>query len=384
MSRPADKQFRQVFFSCFQERVSIMGKKRELSRREFMMSSALLSMGIAAPTVLKLVEHRRVSAQDKPLRAAMSNAGLAVTWCAQGKDTAEMWGEFLGVEIVWFDGALDTAIQRGVVDQIATQDWDFVAIQPLSIGSLIEPLQALIDAGVPVVDLDTLFAPFPQMDEMGILTFIAPDNVFMSEAVVEEVFRKMGGAGKVAHTWGSVGHTGAQGRGQGFYNVLARYPDIELVDDQPGDWDVTKVASIWESVLNRHPDLKGGFLHNDDMALAASQVVQNAGLSEQVAIGGIDAMSPAIDAVISGRLVATARNSAPRVHGNGVLAGWVAASIGVDAARASIPTFILADGPAITSSIDSNPDLAAEPWKLRGYGRSTAEGLRWLQDQLTF
>lgn len=361
-----------------------MAKKRDLSRREFMMSSMLLSMGVAAPTVLKLLEYRRASAQDKPLRAAMSNAGLAVTWCAQGKDTAEMWGDFLGVEIVWFDGALDTAIQRGAVDQIATQDWDFVAIQPLSIGSLIEPLQALIDAGVPVIDMDTLFAPFPQMERMGVLTFIAPDNVFMSESVVEELFRQMGGEGKVAHTWGSVGHTGAQGRGQGFYNVLARYPNIELVDDQPGDWDVTKVASIWESILNRHPDLKGGFLHNDDMALAARTVVENAGLGDQVFIGGIDAMQGAIDGVIQGRLVATARNSAPRIHGGAVLAGYVAATLGVDEARKSIPPFILADGPAITASVDRNPDLENEPWKLRGYGRSTAEGLRWLQDQLLF
>jgi len=358
--------------------------KEGMSRREFMMSSMLLGSGIAAPTVLSLLEHRRVSAQDQPMRAAMSNAGLAVTWCAQGKEAAEMWGEFLGVEIVWFDGQLDNNVQRAAVDTIATQaeDWDFIALQPFSIGTLVEPLTAAIQAGTPVIDLDTLIAPMPVMEDMGVLTLIAPDNVFMSEAVVNELVRQMGGEGKIAHTWGAQGHTGAQGRAQGFYNIMAQYPDIEVVDDQPADWDVTRVATIWESILNTHPDIKAGFLHNDDMALAASQTARSAGVD--VLIGGVDAMSPALEAITDGRLVATARNPAPRIHGAGVLAGWVAANLGMEEAQNAIPKFILADGPAVTGAIDSNPDLEDEPWKLRGYGRNTAEGLRWLQEQLIF
>ncbi len=361
-----------------------MAKKERMNRREFMMSSLLLSAGIAAPTVLSLLEHRRVSAQDRPLRAAMSNTGLSISWCAQGKDAAEMWGEFLGVEIVWMDSQVDASIQRGVTDQMATQDWDFVAIQPVSIGTLVEPVKAMIDRGIPFIGMDTLISPIDEMEEMGVLSFVSPDNVFMSEAVVTEVVKKMGGRGKIVHTWGVEGHTGSQGRGQGFRNIMAQYPDIEVVDDQPGDWDPARVAAIWEAALNRHPDITGGFLHNDDMALAARQVVENAGLGDQIFIGGVDAMLPAIDAVNEGRLVATARNSAVRVHGHAMVVGWAAATLGLDVIREQVPFFLLADGPAVTANIDANPALAAEPWKLRGYGRNTALGLRWLEEQLLF
>lgn len=361
-----------------------MAKKQGLNRREFMMSSLLLGAGVAAPSVLSLLEHRRVSAQDRPLRAAMSNTGLAISWCAQGKDAAEMWGEFLGVEIVWMDSQIDTNIQRAVTDQMATQDWDFVAIQPVTIGSLVEPIRAMISNGIPFIGMDTLIAPMDQLDDIGVLSFIAPDNVFMSEAVVTEIVKKMGGKGKIVHTWGVEGHTGSQGRGQGFRNIISQYPDIEVVDDQPADWNPARVAEIWEAALNRHPDITGGFLHNDDMALAARQVVENAGLGDQVFIGGVDAMLPAIDAVNEGRLVATARNSAVRVHGHAVLLGWAAATLGLDVVREQVPGFILADGPAVTANIDSNPDLVNEPWKLRGYGRNTALGLRWLEENLAF
>jgi ribose transport system substrate-binding protein len=194
----------------------------------------------------------------------------------------------------------------------------------------------------------------------------------------------MGGEGKIAHTWGRQGHTGAQGRAQGFYNIVRRYPNIEVVDDQPGDWNVELTTEIWEILLNRHPDLTAGFLHNDDMALAARQVVERHGMEDQVILGGVDAMVPAIQAVIDNRLLATARNSSPRVHGWAVLAGYYAATYGLEQARADIPPMIITDGSLITRDVQSDPELANEPWKIRGYGRNNLASFIWAQEQLVF
>lgn len=354
------------------------------SRRDFLKGSLFAGGGLALANVISLIDYRRAKGQDAPLRAAMSSAGLAGTWNAQGQEAALRWGELLNVEITWFDGAFDPAIQRGLIDQMATESWDFVAMQPGAIGTLVEPVQAMIDAGIPVIDMDTLIAPLDQLQEMGVLTFIAPNNVFMSESVVNRLVERMGGEGKIAHIGGAPGHTGAQARGQGFLNVVGRFPNIEVVDDQPANWDVAQAAALAESVLNRHPDLKAIFADNDDMALAARQVVENAGLGDQVLVGGVDAMQNAIEAVADGRLVGTARNSSTRIHGWAVIAGVYAATVGLEQARNDIPFFVLADGPAIFGDIDSNPDLAAEPWKLNNYGLSSAAGLVWAQDQLVF
>ncbi|MBN1963688.1 MAG: sugar ABC transporter substrate-binding protein [Anaerolineae bacterium] len=356
----------------------------KFTRRDFLRGTATLGTGLALAQFLPFIEYRRAHAQDQPLRAAMSSAGLAGTWNAQGEEAARWMADLLGVEITWYDGEFDAAIQRSKFDQLATQEWDFVAVQPGAIGTLIEPIQILVEAGVPVIDMDTLIAPLQDLPDLGVLTFIAPDNVFMAESVVNKLVEKMGGAGKISHIGGQPGHTGAQARGQGFYNVVNQYPDIEVVDDQPGDWDVSRAADLTESVLNRHPDLAAIFADNDDMALAARQVVDNAGLSEQVFVGGVDAMPPAIEAVRDGRLVATARNSATRIHSWGVIAGAFAATIGLEAARAEVPFYVLADGPAIFGDIDSNPDLADEPWKLRNYGMSAADGLLWAETQYVF
>jgi len=356
----------------------------KLNRRNFLKSSAIFSSGFAFSHLMPFIEYRRAHAQDKPLRAAMSSAGLAGTWNAQGEESARYWASLLGVDITWYDGEFDPQAQRAKFDQLSTQEWDFVAVQPGSIGTLIEPILTLVEAGTPIIDMDTLIAPLQDLQDLGVLTFIAPDNVFMAESVVQRLIDKMGGQGKISHIGGQPGHTGAQARGQGFWNLVSKYPDIEVVDDQPGDWDLTRAADLTEAVLNRHPDLKAIFADNDDMALAARQIVENAGLGDQVLVGGVDAMPPAIEAVRDGRLVATARNSANRIHGWGVIAGAYAATIGLEQARQEIPFYVLADGPAIYADVDANPDLAEEPWKLRNYGLSPAEGLLWLEEQYLF
>jgi ribose transport system substrate-binding protein len=177
-------------------------------------------------------------------------------------------------------------------------------------------------------------------------TFIAPDNVMMGSVVTEQVMAKIGGAGNVVMTQGALGHTGAQGRAKGFKEIVAKYPNVKVLDEQPADWDVTKVARIWDSLLTRYPDIKAAFFHNDDMALAATNVMK-AKNRTGIVIGGVDAMPPAVNAVLEGTMLATVRNPSCRIHGWAVAAG-VAAVVGGEKGGKEIPNFILADGPVIT------------------------------------
>ena len=232
-----------------------------------------------------------VGRSEKPLKAAFSNAGLQATWCAQGKQAAEYWGKLFNVEVTWFDGELDAVKQRAAIDNMASQKWDFVAIQAFGIGTLTEPVQKMIDAGIPVIDMDTLIAP---LDQINVHTFLAPDNEFMGASVTQALVDAIGGKGKIIMTQGALGHTGAQGRAKGFdIGRQASIPGIEVLDTQPADWDVTKVARLWETYLTKYPQIDAAFFHNDDMALAAYNVMK-AHNRTNILIGGVDAMPPAI------------------------------------------------------------------------------------------
>lgn len=303
------------------------------------LGAALLSSAGFDPALAQ-----ELNASATPLRAAFSNAGLQATWCAQGKQAAEAWGKLMNVDVTWFDGELSATKQRASIDNMASQPWDFVAIQSFGIGTLTDPVKRMIDAGIPVIAMDTLIAPPGTID---ITTFIAPDNVMMGAVVTQQLMAAIGGKGNVVMTQGALGHSGAQGRAEGFRQIVASYPEVVVVDEQPADWDVTKVARIWDSVLTQNPEIAGAFFHNDDMALAAHNVMRSKG-REGIVIGGVDAMPPAVNAVLEGVMLTTVRNPSSRIHGWSVAAG-VAAVAGGGKATAGIPEYILADGPVITA-----------------------------------
>lgn len=282
---------------------------------------------------------------EAPLRAAFSNAGLQATWCAQGKQAAEYWGKLFNVQVTWFDGELSAPKQRAAIDNMATQDWDFVAIQAFGIGTLTDPVNRMIERGIPVIDMDTLIAP---LEEIDVHSFLAPDNEFMGASVTQALVDAIGGEGTIIMTQGALGHTGAQGRARGFHSVVEKFPNIQVLDEQPADWDVTKASRIWDSLLTRYPDISAAFFHNDDMALAAYNVMQARGRTD-ILIGGVDAMPPAVEAVSDGRMYATVRNPSSRIHGGAIIAG-VAAKLTGETTGNEIPKHIVTDGPVVTQA----------------------------------
>src|SRR5438128_12253761 len=165
--------------------------KSSTTRLELLQAAA--TAGTAAALLGGLSVNPALAAEmgrsEKPLKAAFSNAGLQATWCAQGKQAAEWWGKLLNVEVTWFNGQLDAVKQRAAIDNMASQKWDFVAIQAFGIGTLTQPVQKMIDAGIPVIDMDTLIAP---LDQINVHSFLAPDNEFMGASVTQALVTQLG------------------------------------------------------------------------------------------------------------------------------------------------------------------------------------------------
>ncbi len=336
----------------------ISAKRRDMLRASagFAGASLLGAFGIAPALAAEM--GKVAGRSEKPLKAAFSNAGLQATWCAQGKQAAEYWGKLFNVDVTWFDGELSATKQRAAIDNMASQKWDFVAIQAFGIGTLTAPVEKMINAGTPVIDMDTLIAP---LDKIDVHSFLAPDNEFMGAAVTQALMDAIGGEGIVTMTQGALGHTGAQGRARGFESIVKKYPKVQVVDTTPADWDVTKVARIWETLLNKYPKIDAAYFHNDDMALAAYNVMKRHNRTS-IKIGGCDAMPPALEAVLDGRMTATVRNPSCRIHGGSIIAGVAAVVSGEKTGMGTgmIPKHIVTDGPVVT--------------------KANAPGMMWMED----
>lgn len=284
----------------------------------------------------------------KKFRGATVEVGAASTWVSHGIETAAFVGSLLGVEMKSFDGEFQVDKQLQALQTISGEDWSFVAVHPAASDALVDGANAVLEKGTPFIVMDTRLIQDPeQFAQYGHLTYLEPDNVYMGSTVATELFKAIGGEGEVIHTQGQLGHTGAQGRAEGFKQVVANYPNIKVVDETPGDWQVEKVAALWQDLLQRFPNVKGGFFHSDDMALAARSVIEAAGMQDQVKVVGVDGLKNAAEAIQQDRLLASVINPSGRIHGGAVWAGYLKVS-GTDNAPAGIPKFIRTDGGPIT------------------------------------
>jgi ribose transport system substrate-binding protein len=296
------------------------------------------------------------------LRAAFSHLGLDTAWVRRGSETAKFLGRLLGIDVVSYDGQLNVDKQRSDLESIAEQHWDFVAIHPLAVNAYTEPVRKLIGNGIPVIDMDTRLAD--DLDGLGIVSFLEPDNLWMGEQVTTTIIEAARRAAQsdsfdIVHTQGVLTHTGAQGRAQGFRNAIERYPKLRVVDETPGEWDVDKTTRLWEGLLDRHPNVRAAFFHNDEMALAAQRVIAKAHKQKQIMVGGVDGLVDACAAVEHGDMVVTVMNPTGRIH-SGAL--WIGYFLAMRGELEKVPRFIRIDGGVVN--------------------KDTAAGYQWLGEHL--
>lgn len=299
--------------------------------------ASLLGCGAAPPAVAPAEGGKRY-------KAAFSNAGLQSTWCTHGIETVKRWGNWLGVDITVYDSQFNIDKQRQDIEDMATKEWDFVAMQAYAIKTLEEPVKRLIEKGIPVIDFDTRIVP--EGEDIGLWTFMSPDHEGLAEQATEMMIQAIGGKGKIVHTQGDLAHSGAQLRAKGFHTVANKYPEIEVIDEQPGDWDINKVSRIWDDLLVKYKEIDGAFCHNDDMAMAAVQAIRRSGVNRKVVFAGIDAQEQGIKGVLSGDMLCSGMNAAGRIHWTALMVGYLACAFGQK--KSDVPPFIRIDNPLVT------------------------------------
>ena len=324
--------------------------QQETSRRQFLERLSLgagLGAGLAMTGCQSKPEASGEGSQ-KPLRAAFTNAALKNSWCAQGKTTAELWGKLLNVEIEWFDGESDPEKQRNKIDSITNKDWDFCCFQAVQTDCLREPVKKLKEREIPVISMDTLLVPMDEMREVGVWTEVMPDHVSMAKQSTEYLMKKIGGKGLVIHIGGLSSHSGAQGRKEGFDQVISRYSDVEIAGGEIRwcDWDKEKARNTFEAIINRTKEpIAGAFFHNDDMALACVPALKGT-IHEKMVLAGVDGQREGLTGVKNGELAATTVNPTCRIH-------RTALTIGQFIARNQekiddVPLEIITPGPLVT------------------------------------
>jgi ribose transport system substrate-binding protein len=69
--------------------------------------------------------------------------------------------------------------------------------------------------------------------------------------------------------------------------TAAKYPGIEILDSQPGDWNQEKALAVMENYLQKYPQIDAVYTADDDMMKGALQAYKESGRSDiKIFLGG--------------------------------------------------------------------------------------------------
>ncbi|MGV9554858.1 ABC transporter permease/substrate-binding protein [Streptomyces sp. NPDC003401] len=204
----------------------------------------------------------------------------------------------LGVDLTVTDAQNDASQQANQLQNFTSSGYDAIVVNPVDSDAAGPAVRAAGKAEIPVVAVDR------GVNKATTEALVASDNVSGGELAARTVAEKLGGTGKIVILQGQAGTSAARERAEGFAKGLKAYPGIQVLAQQPADFDRTKGLDVMSNLLQAHPDVQGVIAANDEMALGAVKALgSKAGRSVQVV--GFDGTPDGLTAVGDGTLYAS-------------------------------------------------------------------------------
>jgi ribose transport system substrate-binding protein len=313
--------------------------KQPFTRRQMLGTSALAAGGIVAGSVLG--QNRVLAANpatgtagpypgDDAWRKAVTDVvkgrtisvGFTTPAASEFYDIIEhgaysqmrAYSDWFGVKWNWttfFPGE-----HQDINDQVNTiQNWVTSKLNAALVctagdfASMQKVYQTAAEKGTRVFQYNMPAEMWPE-DESKAISTISYNNAMQSGYIaIEYIARQLGGKGKIILIWGLPGHWSTS-RLNGAKLALKKYPDLQIVGEQRGDYVRDKGLNAAQNLLQRDPEINAIYGENEEMALGAAQAVDALGLKhwdgkEGIITIGADGLKSGYEQIKAGQLTAT-------------------------------------------------------------------------------
>ncbi|MET8332342.1 MULTISPECIES: substrate-binding domain-containing protein [Streptosporangium] len=281
-------------------------------------AGAALALGLTACGSGSSSEGAGAAAGD--IKLGMSVSTLNNPYFVQLRKGAEDEAKKQGVALTVTDAQNDASQQVNQIQNFASQSMKAIIINPVDSDAAGPAVKAAERSKIPVIAVDRV------VNGATVAQTVASDNVAGGKLAAQELAKQMGEKGKVAVLQGVPGTSAARDRGQGFTEGIKAYPDIQVVAQQPADFDRTKGLDVMTNLVQSNPGITGVFAENDEMALGAVKAL-GAKAGKEVKVVGFDGTPDGLKAIQAGTLNASIAQQ-PQLLGQQAVQGAIKAAKG--------------------------------------------------------
>ena len=261
----------------------------------------------AATLALGLAACRSGGSSGGDIKLGMSVSTLNNPYFVQFRQGAEEEAKKEGVKLTTTDAQNDASQQANQVQNFTGQNMKAIILNPVDSDAAAPAVKAADRAKIPVIAADR------GVNGATVAQTVASDNVAGGRLAAQELGKALGGKGKVGVLQGTAGTSAARDRQQGFAEGIKAFPGIQVVAQQPADFDRAKGLDVLTNMVQANPGITGVFAANDEMALGGIKAL-GAKAGKQVKVVGFDGTPDGLKAVQAGTLFADVAQQ-PRLLG---------------------------------------------------------------------
>ena len=177
-----------------------------------------------------------------------------------------------GVELRFTSAHDDSRLQEKQIDSLVNSGIDLLIVSPNQVDNLTDAIGKAYAKKIPVVLYDR------KTNNEQFTAFMGADNYHIGEMLGQYLAGKLGGKGNVVEIGGLKGSSPAQERHDGFANALKKYPEMQIVAYQSGDWTEASGETAMRMVLKEYDGkIDAVYAGNDRMAVGARRVIKENG-----------------------------------------------------------------------------------------------------------
>lgn len=237
------------------------------------------------------------------MKIGVSMAQFDDTWLTYLRESMDTKAKSYpdGVQLQFEDARSDVVRQLSQVESFVSQKVDAIVVNPVDTAATKKITEAAVKAGIPLVYVnrrpDDLNLP------KGVVT-VASNDLEAGQMQMQYLAEKMGGKGDIVILLGDLANNSTTNRTKGVKEVLAKYPNIKIEQEQSGIWSRDKGMTLVNDWLTQGRKFDAVVSNNDEMAIGAAMALQQAGVAKgSVLIAGVDGTPDGLNAVKKGSLV---------------------------------------------------------------------------------
>lgn len=209
-------------------------------------------------------------------------------------------GAELGYDVQLLDAQVDPVKQLSQIESAISQNVAAIFLEPCSFDGLTSGLEAAKEAGIPVFTIHNGVSATE-----FIISAIYVNVKAGGAQKMQKCMDDLGGTGNIAIMTGTIGQDTTNQICGGYEEILANYPDVNIVFEGAGNWGATDAAPLAENWIASGKKLDAIICNNDGMALGALPVLKTTGNVGDILLYGLDATPEALKAVKAGEMAAS-------------------------------------------------------------------------------